>query len=99
LSGGSFPYGADAWHFWAIVRNGSDVNLYLDGAKAGNLSTTFSTGTLCTLLMLWGWEKSTCTGTPGGFNAMDASLDDVRVWNRALSAGEIAGLFAETASP
>jgi hypothetical protein len=94
----SFQYGADAWHHVVLVRDAADVSFYVDGAKVGSYSTTFSTGNLCTLLMIWAWEKSTCTGMPGGFNVMDASLDDVRVWKRALSAAEIKGLFEETQS-
>jgi len=98
-SSASFAYPADTWHLWTLVRDGGTVTFFLDGASVGTYSTTFTTNPVCTLFMLWGWEKSTCTGTPGGFNAMDASLDDVRVWKRALSAAEIGGLFKETASP
>jgi len=73
------------WHHCALTYDGSILRVYANGRplaeKAIDLPRTPGTGVL-----RFGQRPD------GGF-AMQAVFDDVRVWNRALSAGEIAAIF------
>ena len=79
------------WHHLAGVISGSGMTLYFDGtAVASNADTTAI------------YYTSPETGLTIGRNGHDAAydfdgnIDDVRVYNRALSAAEIAALAAGT---
>jgi len=79
----------DQWYHVAIVIHisdtGDDFTHYLDGESVGN--GTFVAGSLATT------SGTTYAGTNELMNEFFAgSLDDVRIYNRALSAGEIAQL-------
>jgi hypothetical protein len=79
------------WHHIAIVKNAADntCTTYVDGAAA---RTVFSTGAV-----LLG--NGIMIGNLSGFDAIgmtSGSLDDVRVYSRALSAAEVARLAAGT---
>ena len=75
------------WHHVAAVYDGTKKYLYIDGAL--NVSTP-ATGTINqnNSPVLIG-ENAEATG-----RQWNGLLDDVRVYNRALSAAEVAGLFA-----
>ena len=76
---------ADAWHFITYTLSGSTNTLYIDGTSVNTSTTATNTGAATAL---------TAGMTPGGTNYFSGDLDEIRVYNRALSAAEISGLAA-----
>src|SRR6185503_16695191 len=72
------------WYHLAGTYDGSNVRLYVDGiqidsdAQTGNLATNTTDGVTIAC-------DSDCTGA----DAPDGKIDDVRIYNRALSAAEV----------
>jgi hypothetical protein len=79
------PVTLNAWHFVVLERASGVVSAYLDGVKE---ATTYSmAGTsLANGIVLW-------TGYDGAGDWYAGRIDDVRIYNRALSAGEIAQMY------
>ena len=93
VKGGSVKDGQ--WHHVAVVRgSGSTVELFLDGVSQGTASDTQSGGAITTNLRAIGSER--CWVNDGYGTAVQrylaGTIDDVHIYNRALSAGEIAKL-------
>lgn len=85
LVGASFG-DPNAWHHVAAVRRGSDIELYVDsvdGAKAG-------IGDLASAPA----DADVYIGRYEGGAYLAGSLDEVRLWSRALAPAEIAELHA-----
>jgi len=78
------------WHYLAITyayaANWS-VTAYIDGVQTGNINLPATIGSVN--------DTSAVIGSMGGGSAgmVIGSVDDVRVYNRALSAAEIASLY------
>jgi hypothetical protein len=68
------------WHHIAFTWDGSIQRLYRDGVEVGSKAG----GNLIA-------ATATVLGSPEG---IQGTLDDVRIYNRTLSAGEIASLYA-----
>ncbi len=79
------------WHLVTATWDGSTIRMYVDGKVSGN-PTSFS-GTLNSGSPLLFAEAS---GATGGSN-FNGSIDDVRIYNRALSAFDIQQLYHEGA--
>ena len=84
------------WHHYVCVYNGtlSNAKFYLDGIliqnlNFGNLNTRSNLDTVSTSLKVGGFAWN-----PGN-SQMDASVDDVRIYNRALSPAEVSQLYSE----
>lgn len=75
------------WTHIVGVRNGNDISVYVDAIKGTDDPDTF--GAISTANILIG---SYGPGSSGFFNG---SIDNVTIWNRALSAGEIAELNSD----
>lgn len=73
-----------AWHHVAAVRSSGTVTLYIDGSSdgSGTADSDFS-----------GTEKLRIGRWQGGSDFWDGLLDDVRIYNKALSANEVASIF------
>jgi MSHA biogenesis protein MshQ len=84
------PINDGQWHHVALTRNAATgvVQVFADGVL--NASATSETGVKTTPFASLGRIEDT-GGTPMYFNG---TLDDVRVFNRVLTASEIAGLMA-----
>lgn len=81
-----------AWHHIAIVRSGSSWTLYVDGSSVATDSSSASIAT--------GHQFN--IGSPNdGSGSFVGSLDDVRVYSRALTSGDISALYSSytTSSP
>ena len=79
------------WYHVVGVRSGTSVLLYVDGVLVDTVvagSVHDMTSTLNAAIGAW----RAATGT--WYTVMDGSLDDVAVWERALSAVEIAAVYA-----
>ena len=74
------------WHHLAAVRRGDTVLLCLDGREAGKASDTAGAFELPGDVYYIGRDTRT------GGTAFNGDLDDVRLWERALRADEIASL-------
>lgn len=76
----------DTWHMYTITADGANVRAFRDGVQQGVART---------------WTNSISTGSVLGLGAANGgltdffqgSLDEVRIYNRALSADEVAQLY------
>lgn len=71
-----------AWHHLALVQEGSQWTGYLDGVALGTVSQPFGTQTGLPLMI----------GASGGGEHFSGSIDEVALYDRALSAAEIYAL-------
>jgi len=73
------------WYHLAAVIDGPTATLYLDGNVEATKSMYYEAAT--------SGEPVTLGGRPGyAWETFNGALDDVRIYHRALSAGEVAGL-------
>ncbi|HLP20435.1 MAG TPA: LamG-like jellyroll fold domain-containing protein, partial [Chitinophagales bacterium] len=81
ITNGTVPLTANVWNHLAVVVNGTSVNFYINGnlTQSATLSATpnFLTGQL----------NIGCTDNPG--RHFNGKIDEVRVWNTALSQAQI----------
>jgi len=88
----SIPNDYNQWHHMVLVSTGTGgtARVYYDGVYVGT-STTASTGGSCSTANLYfGKDAYFSSNYPG-------SIDDIGIWNRALSDCEIWDLYTETA--
>ena len=76
-----------AWHHAAATYDGTTWNLYLDGAPDGSLAVGRPANALTNALTTVGSALAT-TGVAAGF--FSGSVDEVRIWNAARTAAQIA---------
>ncbi|MCL4392438.1 LamG domain-containing protein [Patescibacteria group bacterium] len=85
IVGPSVPAPQQAWHFFTVVFNGDNtVTFYIDGMNKSTVTAP------CTINTVNGNGFSIGAGRWGYYSGL---LDDVRVYNRALSANEIDQLY------
>ena len=80
----------DRWYFVAGTADGSNMRLYVNGTQEASATQTgtITTGTANN------WGNSLFFGSDDSpSNFLVGTLDDVRIYNRALSAAEIAELY------
>jgi hypothetical protein len=75
------------WTHVALTRAGATLQAYLNGAPAGAGSDAGPLGFGSCPLLMGVDADAGCTGALNGF--LDGRLDDVRIYNRALSPAEI----------
>ncbi|MEK7384492.1 MAG: LamG-like jellyroll fold domain-containing protein, partial [Elusimicrobiota bacterium] len=81
---------AGAWHLFTWTWDGATHRLYLDGSQAAAATTALQSGPV----------EQVYLGTYNGADELlSGTLDDVRVYNRALSAAEVQQLFNASAPP
>lgn len=81
----TWPTGG-GWHFVVGVYDGSFLRLYIDGVPVGTPAAASGAMSVDNNLALWISED---TGTP-----MTGDVDEVAVWNKALTAAQIANFWA-----
>ena len=81
----TWPTGG-AWHFVVGVYDGAFMRLYIDGVPAG--TPTAATGAMVVNHTL-ALSVSEDTGSP-----MTGDVDEVAIWNKALTAAQIANFYA-----
>jgi hypothetical protein len=81
------------WHHVAATRNNTNgaVAVYVDGVLRGSGTGATGSRTFPASLRIGSLQT--------GNNFLNGSLDDVRLYDRVLTAGEIAGLVAPPAAP
>lgn len=93
------------WHHYAFTFDGTNIAGYYDGT---NFATTNVTGIVnklhlftrddCLNIGAWQHEGTTEQDADDSPNTgwWNGGMDDIRIYNRALSAAEIAGLYSST---
>jgi hypothetical protein len=99
--GGAFPAVfsgvtpvANQWYFITGLRRPAGYELYVNGARIAS-STDTQGGNVSQTSMTIGTRNRDFT-QPQGRNWLDAQLDDIRIYNRALSPSEIRQIFNST---
>lgn len=87
----SSSIGTNAWYHIAATRSGTSTRVYVNGAASGSPATT-SAAVATTASMLIGDRVD-------GGRAFDGRVDEVRIYNRALTAAEVATLYNDRAAP
>ena len=77
------------WNQWVVAYNSSanNVNVYMNGNLIAAGKVTLNSNASATGFLL----GSTHNPTPG--DRLEGELDDLRIYNRALSAGEVKALY------
>ncbi len=83
------------WRHMCGVRVSGNIRLFLDGSEVSGSPATDTAGNVDTSGLTWAIGERRDNGL--GAN-LDGLIDDVRIYNRALSAGEIQNLYNETQS-
>src|SRR3989344_4224642 len=79
----------NTWYHVAAVYDGSAMKLFLDGVEVGSVAKS---GTISTNSSV----PVNLARNPDGSNYLDAELDEVRIYNRGLSANEIIEVMNDT---
>ena len=80
----SAPLSNSNWHQWVIVANGAQLIQYVDGQKLGSATQTLTPASNASPLQIG-----------GGLNYYyNGSINNVRIYNRALSATQIAAMYS-----
>jgi hypothetical protein len=88
---GTAAFTTGAWHHVAITQSGNTATLYIDGAAAAtNTGATLSPSGLGATTQNY-IGKSQFSTDP----YLNGSVDDFRIYSRALSAAEISAIYAE----
>jgi hypothetical protein len=79
------------WHHWAFTRTGAEVELFIDGISKGRKSGRSSGGPITTDLRAIGAERlwEAANDRRWGPFTFRGAVDDVRVYDRTLTAGEV----------
>lgn len=83
----------DAWHHVAGTYDGTNLRLYVDGAETGTAASAGGTAPGYEGVLDNGFRIGASLPAVGGCDATPpfaGAIDDVRLWDRALSAAEIA---------
>jgi sialidase-1 len=98
-SGGSFVWcdvvNDGKWHHAAVTRRGKTIELFYDGQPAGSETSALATGPITTDLRAIGCNLRFVQDNERRFGraGFKGAIDEVYVFGRALSAGEIQALM------
>jgi Concanavalin A-like lectin/glucanases superfamily len=83
------------WHHFALTRTNAEIALWIDGNPQGSMGAPKSGGPVTTDLRAVGSERAWITKNDGrwGNPSFEGVIDEVAVFNRALTPGEIQTLF------
>jgi len=85
----SSPYDVGGWHHAVIAKSAEAMMLYVDGLSVGTLSDSTQFDQALTMVMGVLMHNNASRLLPG-------AIDEVRIYDRALSHGEAAGLAGST---
>ena len=93
-------YNDNSWHHLALTLNGvygagSFVQLYIDGNEVSTSIDTSNSGSISSITGTFRLGSRNRSGVDS--NVFNGSIDQVRIFNKALSAGEVTTLYNETA--
>jgi hypothetical protein len=84
------------WYHWTVVMNGEGMIFYINGQRFGSragVSTTYVVGTQLGLGTIPAPYSGKAPYTDVNVGFLDGYLDDVRIYDRALSAAEVLELY------
>jgi hypothetical protein len=90
------PYNDGQWHYAVVTNDGSTLTLYIDGVAVTSKSVAGSSPENTGTKPVRVGANSRVT-PPGNFFTGD--VDEVRIWNSALTASEVASAFGGTFKP
>jgi hypothetical protein len=90
-SKGEITFSAGAWHHIAGTYDQSNIKLYIDGVLAGTTPASFQIDYHSAPLLIGGGVKHLLFSSVDQY--FNGSIDEVEIYNRALSAEEIAGIY------
>ncbi|MFM2013121.1 MAG: hypothetical protein RLZZ396_1905 [Planctomycetota bacterium] len=83
----------DKWYFVGVVFNSGIISLFLNGGEQTNISANF-TGTFASPFTTnSSWSIGAFNPASGGSGFLLGQLDDIRVFNRALTPSEVRQLW------
>ena len=89
----SFPISTNTWHFINLIRSGTVIKLYLNGEYTSEWDTSISNSLLVDPDGFWiGADQDSVAGDWGEY--YNGLIDEFKIWNRALTAEEIAAEYA-----
>jgi hypothetical protein len=88
ISSASNSISTNVWHNVVLVANGTSGKLYIDGNEV--ISTTITSHTINPTAAYIGTNEGNV-----GVQVPNASIDQVRIFNRALDSGEVTALYNE----
>jgi sialidase-1 len=89
-------YADNTWHHVVYVVDAAGGRLYVDGQQRASRAWTGPPGAPTTTE---GVRVARYVGAFGGVEYASGGIDDVRIYKRALSAAEIAALYASAPQP
>ncbi|HWF08394.1 MAG TPA: LamG-like jellyroll fold domain-containing protein, partial [Bryobacteraceae bacterium] len=78
-----------SWQHYAITYDNTNIKIYVNGALNTTCAASVAAGTDATPLTIGGYNQHAATG----------AMDEVRIYNRALSAQEISGVYGDRGFP
>lgn len=80
----------NAWNHYALVLDGSNLTLYHDGAYASSIAAT---GNIINTTTAFDMGRTYWTDAASSFY-LQGKLDDVTLWDKALSASEVSDIYS-----
>lgn len=77
------------WHFLVATYDGTNMNIYIDAGTPTQLANTYNPAYQATNYIRLGCGNF--TGTDNSFT--NGSIDEVGIWSRALTSGEVTSLW------
>ena len=91
-NGGDFNFILGSWYHIVLARSGNTFNYYINGSGSGSgsFNITFPS---TDVPLFFGSDE---TGITGGPKSLKGILDDIAIYNRALTADEILKIYNGT---
>lgn len=86
------PYILNQWVFFTVTSKDKHIKVYVNGEKVGETTSLYNTAVMNTLIGYDGVNRSGY-GAPSDF--FTGTVDEFRVYNRALEANEVASLHTK----
>ncbi len=83
-------FNLNSWHLMTVTRNGTNFRLYVDGILTNNINSIVNYQINNSAKMLAGIVNAPISGYVAKHNG---KIDDIGIWNRALTECEIKSLF------
>jgi hypothetical protein len=81
------------FHYIAVTADGTNVNLYIDGALDPNTPASESSLSPLPFAPANPLQIGGILGGPAPGNNFDGVIDELQIWNRPLTAAEVSGIF------